>query len=78
MERDACLERRAFRSTNLELGAFPKTHGQASSWPRSDMAQFQNADSVSKSAIVIAAMQLVRRGPKADIAMTPTDVRFWK
>jgi hypothetical protein len=71
MERDACLERRAYRSTNLELGAFPKTHGQASSWPRSDMAQFQNADSVSKSAIVIAAMQLVRKWPVASLDAVP-------
>ena len=36
------------------------------------MAQFQNADSVSKSAIVIAAMQL--KWPLADIALS--NVRF--
>jgi hypothetical protein len=40
------------------------------------MAQFQNTDSVSKSAIVIAAIQLVRKWPKADIRAHSTDVRF--
>jgi hypothetical protein len=71
VDRDACLERRAFRSTNLELGAFPKTHGQASSWPRSDVAQFQNADSGSKSTIVIVAMQLVRKWLRTDLTRCP-------